>query len=294
MNWLIVIIIVALLVIFPHLRIIVLNPIKTIVHSIKDFYLYVRYRKWNICKAYGFIDMYCSDTSKVFGNGKTCSGTYACLEISRMYNDKKVYDFDKKEWVKQRVFIMSNVYIDVPNYIHLKNAVQITEFHQYQKSTDVLIVFVDECGILFNSRNYKENIGADLLNSMLTCRKKKFGMILTAQRFNQVDALIRQLTSRVIMCDKWWRAVVLRVFNGYDMEYCTNPDLLTHRTTGYFATNKLFNAYDTNQGVEDLRKKVQAGEMLTDYEILESQGYDNGSIENVRSGNRKFKKRWKK
>lgn len=283
-----------LLLFCPHLRIIILNPLKSLINSIKDLYMYFRYRKWNVCKEYGFIDMYCSDTSKVFGNGKTCSGVNRCLNISKKFNNKLVYDFDNKEWAEQHVFIMSNVIIDVPNFIYLKNATQITEFHKFQKPTDVLIVFVDECGILFNSRNYKENIGAELLNSMLTCRKKKFGMILTAQRFNQVDALIRQLTSRVIMCDKLWRAVVLRVFNGYDMEYCTNPNLLTHRTTGYFATNNLFNSYDTNQGVEDLRKKVENGEMLTDYEILESLGNDNGTIENVRSGNRKFKRRWKK
>lgn len=278
------------LVIFPHLRNIIFHPILTITNAPVDLYKYIKYKRWRECKSYGRIDMYCSDTSKVFGNGKTLSGTHYVRKIYHKYNEKMIYDFDENEWIEQKIVILSNVHLkDVP-YTHLTDTQQILDMHDNMQAGEIMLVYIDECGVIFNSRNFKENIGQDLLNSMLTCRKKKFGMFLTAQRFNQVDALIRQLTSRVYMCEKFWRSVVLRVYNGYDMEYCTNVQYLKSTTLSYFATNKLFASYDTNQGVEDIKKKQKNNEMLSYSEILESQGTSPDGIVNVRTGNRKLKK----
>ena len=290
MQFIIVFILIILIVMFPHLRNILCHPIQTLINAPVDFYKYIRYKKWRECKSYGTIDMYCSDTSKVFGNGKTLSGTHYVRNIYNKYNDKLIYDSDEKEWISQKIIILSNVHLkDVP-YTHLTDVQQILDMHDVLKSGEIMLVYIDECGVIFNSRNFKDNIGQDLLNSMLTCRKKKFGMFLTAQRFNQVDALIRQLTSKVFMCEKFWRSVVLRVYNGFDMEYCTNVSYLKATTISYFATNKLFASYDTNQGVEDIKKKQKNKEMLSYDEILSSQGASPDRVLNVRTGNRKLQK----
>lgn len=282
--------VVGLLILFPRLRCIVFNLPLVLWYLSQDLVIYIWFKRWRECNSFGTIDMYCSDTSKVFGNGKTLSGVHYIRNIYKEYNGKKIYDFDEKKWIEQKIIILSNVMLkDVP-YIHLYNVEQIINRHDVMKAGEIMIVFIDECGIIFNSRNFKDNIGQDLLNSMLTCRKKKFGMFLTAQRFNQVDALIRQLTSRVFMADKWWRTVVLKVFSGYDMEYCANIDMLKYSTMSYFATNKLFASYDTNQNVEDIKQKQKSGEMLTNKEILENQGNIPDGLHNVRKLSRKGKK----
>ena len=278
------------LVAFPHFRNIVFHPLLVFYYAPKDLYKYLKYRRWRECNEYGSINMYCSNIRKVFGNGKTLSGVNYIRNVYKKYNGKMIYDFDNNEWIEQKIVILSNVMLKDISYIHLYNSDQIVNRHEVMQKGEVLLVFIDEAGIIFNSRNFQDNIGQDLLNAMLTCRKKKFGMFFTAQRFNQVDALIRQLTSWVFMAEKMWRSVVLRRFSGYDMEYCTNPQYISSDVFTYFATDALFRSYDTNQGVEDLKKAKKNGAMLSNKEILENQGNTTSDINNARLNKRYYKK----
>lgn len=77
-----------------------------------------------------------------------------------------------------------------------------------------------------NSRNFKTNIDPLFLNTILTCRHYYISLYYTAQRFGHVDALLRQVTSCVIDCDKLWRLQRLNTYDAWDMENATNIQLL--------------------------------------------------------------------
>lgn len=285
---------------FPHLRNIVLHPFKSTWYALIDLYARVRYMKKNECPFFGKIIAFCSDNDQVFGCGKTLSSVWKIVRLYRRYNNKKVWDKEQKKFVKQHIKILSNVHfkpfkkffglikVNI-EYEYLSDCQQIVEFHNKLNATDVGIVFIDEASTQFNSRNFKTNISTTLLNSMLTCRHRKFGMILTAQRFNQIDALIRQITSEVHMCSKLWRSEVVKIVSAYDLEYVTNLQYIKSRLYRYFVPNWLYRAYDTSAIVEDIKRKQESGELLSDAEVLELQGTDNGTYFNAGT-TRKFRK----
>ena len=71
-------------------------------------------------------------------------------------------------------------------------------------------------------------------------------MYYTAQRFGHVDALLRQVTSCVVDCDKLWRFQRQNLYDAWEMENATNTQLLTPLTRRcWFVTNKDYAAYDT-------------------------------------------------
>lgn len=273
----------------PHLRNIVLHPCRSLYYGTIDIYNYIRYKKYNECKFYGKIIAFCSASSEVFGCGKTLTAVYKVICIYKQYNNKLVYDKEHSKFVKQRIRILSNIELKTIDYEPLNNTQQIIKFHESLGTCDVGIVFIDETSSLFNSRDFKTNISPDLLKSMCTCRHTHFGMIFTAPRFNQIDALMRQICSEVHMCSKSWRSEVVRIVDAYELEYCTNLKYIESTLYRYFVPNWLYESYDTDDIVNDIKKQHASGEHLSDDEVLQLQGDDKGTYFNV-GGTRKFKK----
>lgn len=265
------------------LRCFILNLPSVIYYLLKDVFLWFIHLKMNECKAYGKIDVYCG----LFGRGKTLSATNKAARIYKKYNGRVVYNSDTRSYELQEVKILSNVSLNIP-YEKLESTEQIINCHKGLSDMSVCIVLIDEASTQFNSRNFKTNISATLLNSMLTCRHHKFGMILTAQRFNHIDALIRQICNNAIECKKIWRFQYLRTADAWDLENCTNIKLVQHYKTCWFVRDRDYKRYDTSAVVDDIKRKQANGELLTDAEVLELQGNINTSEYNVKG--RKMKK----
>jgi len=268
-----------LLFMFPLLRCALSNPFSVIKYSLIDFKKYIKYKRWNECSDFGKIIMY----TGLFGRGKTLSAVHRVIDIYNKYNGKKVFNFKNMSWEVQEIKILSNVEINIP-FIKLESAEQIVNCsNMLENESSVCIVLIDEASTQFNSRNFKTNISSTLLNSMLTCRHHKFGMFLTAQRFNHVDALIRQITESVVECRKIWRFQLQYVCSAWDLENCTNIKLVDYVARCWFVRNKDYSAYDTSAVVDDIKRKQANGELLTDQEVLNNQGNQNLSEFNVSS-----------
>ena len=268
------IILLIVIILFPAVRTIVCHPLSVLYYAIKDTYKYIRYRRWNECKPgvhYGVLNMYVGSNNRIFGSGKTLTAVEWVISVYDTYNGKKVFNQHTKKWEIQEIRIVSNVELNIP-YVPLKSTDDIINCHEGLNESSVSIVFIDEAGTQFNSRNFKTNISSTLLNSMLTCRHQHFGMILTSPRYLMVDSLMRNICSIVSECRKIWRLQMLYKCSAWDLENCTNVMLVPHWTSCWFVKDKHYNAYDTYANVDEIKRMQKNGELLSDSEVLELQG----------------------
>lgn len=277
-------------------RVVLLHPVKTIRYMIPDIYKYLRYKQWRNCRT-GKIICYVG----LFGKGKTLSAVHSVCVAYHKYNNKLIYDFDRKKWVKQRVHIISNVELSIPyeRFISLSQIVSAAEkMRSYDMENDTLtitLVLGDEFSVQLNSRSFKTNIDPLFLNTLLTCRHHHISLIYTSQRFNHVDALLRQVTSYVITCNKCWRIMVHGQIDAYELENATDPTLIKpQRRFGWFITDRAYNAYDTLACVGNLAKSCQSGDMLTEEEILALQQNTPSDMDVVTKPSRKYIRNVKK
>lgn len=279
-------------------RVVLLNPLKSIFYAIKDGYTYLKYKKWRVC-ATGVIIAFVG----LFGKGKTLSGVhYVAKVLFNTYHDKKIYDFDRKKWVTQKVHIVSNVEINVPTYEKFVSLFQVVSIADRYKKIDeendtltVHIILGDEFAVQLNSRKFKDNIDPMFLNTLLTCRHHHISLIYMAQRFGQVDALLRQVTSYVISCEKCWRIMVHKKYDAYELENASNIlDVQPLSRFGWFITDSDFGMYDTLACVEQLKKSCQEGDMLTEAEILALQQNTPSDMDAVQKPSKRYLKRMKK
>lgn len=271
-------------------RVIVSHPVKAVYNAIIDIYKYFKYAQWNNCKT-GTIACYVG----LFGKGKTLSAVKKVVDIYEKYNNKKVYDFDRRKWVTQKIHILSNVELSVPyrKFTGLSQIVQVANsFKDYDYENDLLtctVVLGDEFSVQLNSRQFKSNIDPLFLNALLTCRHHHIMLIYTAQRFNHVDALLRQVTSFVIDCNKLWRIMVHQQYDAYSLENATDPTLVQPVSRfGWFIEKKHFDAYDTLACVGNLTKSCEEGDMLTEEEILALQQNNGVNMDAVLKPSRKY------
>lgn len=279
------------------LRIAVMHPIHTILYGIKDGFNYIRYKKWRNCKT-GKLIAY----TALFGKGKTLSAVHYVVSKYNKYNDLMVYDEDRKKWVTQKIQIISNVdLIGVPAQ-KLESLSQVFRVSQIQKKRDIendtltcTFVLGDEFSVQMNSRSFKDNINALFLNTLLTCRHHHISLVYTAQRFNQVDALLRQVTSFVVECDKVWRFMQHRYYDAYALENATEPALVkSYKNTGFFIKDRDYHAYDTLACVDNLQKKFDENDMMSDEEILKLQMNNGVNMDGVLKPSRKYRRMKKK
>lgn len=288
-----VIVVAALLFMFPVLRCAVFHPVKLVVYGGVDLFDYFRYQKWNECQT-GELVAYVG----LFGKGKTLSAVHKVVGIYHQYDGKQVWDRDRKKFVTQRVKVLSNVALRIPyeEFVSLQQVVHCADTNgAYDMQHDTLtitIVLGDEFSVQMNSRNFKSNIDPLFLNTLLTCRHYHISLYFTAQRFGHVDALLRQVTSYVVDCNKTWRFQCQNVYDAWEMENATNPQLLTPLSRRcWFVENKDYEAYNTLACVGNLQKSFKEGDMLTEDEILALRRNDQSvGMEGVAKPSRRWRK----
>jgi len=254
----------------PVFRCAVFHPLSVVIFGVKDLFLHVLRKKANVCptgKLVGFTGL--------FGKGKTLSAVHEVCYLYNHYNDKKVWCSRRKKFVTQRIHVISNVAISIPyeDFVSLEQVVLAAERSQaYDDAHGTLTVTLclgDEFSVQMNSRSFKTNIDPLFLNTLLTCRHYHISLYYTAQRFGHVDALLRQVTSYVVECDKLWRFQRQSYYDAWELEKATSSQLVAPLfRTCWFVKDKDYNAYNTLACVGNLKKSMQAGDMMSEAEIL--------------------------
>lgn len=271
-------------------RVIVTHPVSTIWYGVIDMYKYFWYRCWNNC-ATGTISCYVG----LFGKGKTLSAVHKVVSLYKRYNDKKIFDFNRNKWVTQKIHIISNVSLAIPyeDFVSLSQIVAVADrmrsLDEQNNTLTCTIVLGDEFSVQLNSRSFKSNIDPLFLNTLLTCRHHHISLIYTSQRFNHVDALLRQVTGYVYTCNKVWRIMVHEQYDAFDLENASDPTLIKpKRRFGWFIRDAAFNAYDTLACVGNLTKSCKEGDMLTEEQILDLQRNNPANLDGVVNPSRKL------
>lgn len=286
---------VILLAAFPAVRCAVCHPGLVTFYSLHDLRDLFRYKKFNNFKC-GDLDIYCG----YFGAGKTLSLVHKVVGIYNHFNDLPVWDSERGKFVKQRILVLSNVDLAIP-FVHLDSLSQVVAASkinkQYDSEHDTLtctVVCMDELSVQLNSRSFKDNIDAYFLNTLLCCRHYHISFYGSAQRFQHVDKLMRDVTRNVIQCKKVWRFQILSVYDAWQLENATSPEMIRPLARScWFVRNRDFAAYDTLAVVDNLQKKYKEGDILTQAEILANQSPADPNPEIVSNPSRKFKRRLK-
>lgn len=262
---------------FNYFIFFITNIHKFIIFGIKDIYKYFHFKMYNNFNGFGRIYLYSASGSQVFGSGKTLSMIRNVFNIYHTYNNKTVYDFDKKKYTTQRIHIISNVELYGIPYIKFTDVSQFIDIEKYNfGSMDIVLYVLDESGAIFNSRQFRDNIGTEMLTRLLQSRKNKCCLFMTSQRLQFTDKLLREILSHVIECKKVWRIVINKYYNPLDLEYALNPSLIKADFMRlWFATDNSFKMYNTYQLVEQLRKEYNPNMYLSTEEILATYGQDN-------------------
>ena len=276
MLQIIVIVLIALavaLVMFPTFRCAFFHPVAVLVNGVRDLVIYVKHKDYNICGT-GELVAY----TGLFGKGKTLSVVHRVVSSYEQYDGKPVWCPRRKKMVTQRIKVISNVSLSIPyeDFVSLEQIVLAAENNRaYDDDHDTLtvtLVLGDEFSVQMNSRNFKTNIDPLFLNTILTCRHYYISLYYTAQRFGHVDALLRQVTSYVIDCDKLWRFQRLSKYDAWGLENATNTQLIAPISRScWFVRDRDYNAYNTLACVGNLKKSMKAGDMMTEEEILKLQ-----------------------
>ena len=279
---------------FPVLRCILLHPVSVAVNGCKDLFLYFRQKKYN---DYGTGELVAY--TGLFGKGKTLSVVHRVVGAYDLYNGNKVWCPRRKKMVTQRIHVISNVSLSIPyeEFVSLEQIVLAAEKSRaYDDEHDTLtrtLVLGDEFSVQMNSRNFKTNIDPLFLNTILTCRHYYISLYYTAQRFHHVDALLRQVTSYVVDCNKLWRFQRQNCYDAWDLEQASSPTMVRpFKRSCWFVRNKDYEAYDTLACVGNLKHSMKAGDMMTETEILAlQQNSQQSNMEGVERPSKRFMRR---
>lgn len=281
----------------PEVRYTVFHFPTVFYNACVDLYKYVRFKRWNELLDYGRMDIYIADEKQPFGSGKTLNMVRSALATYKAYNNVEIFDFSKFEWVTQHVHIYSNLkLLDVP-YVPLTSTQQMIDIAEGRGVPDdgnrhVYLFLFDELGRVFNNREWKTNINSDFLSALLQQRKHRIIVKGTVQDFSLFDATMRKISSKVFSCSKKWRFLTLREYYAKDIERAGfNTDLISVRSLMVnFATDKLYNSYDTNEVVGEIAKEIQQGMRLSNEEVLNSSG-SSGDLNTLTRIHKRFKRR---
>ena len=289
--------IVVLCIFWVPFRIAFLNPVYTILYAFVDGYHYFKHKKYNWFEA-GRLDCY----SAHFGGGKTLSIVHYVMGIYERYNNKYVWDRSLGCFVRQCIHVISNVEFTRIPFQPLHGLDEIVNLAMYNKDIDkkehtrtVILVVIDEASAQLNSRNFKSNIDATFLNTLITSRHYHISILYSSQKFKLTDKLMRDVTQRVINCRKYWRLLVQYVYDADEIEYASDPSMVKPISrTGFFVKNKDYFAYDTLAVVGQLKKSIDENDFLSEREILELRNPIDPDNSLVRHPSRRAKKRLKK
>jgi hypothetical protein len=282
---------------FIPFRLAVLHPFKTVYYGVTDFVRYVLHRDWRVLDG-GVLNCYGAH----FGGGKTLSMAHFVTELYSRKNNKKVWDRGRKKWVTQKIHVIANFDLKLIPYEKLESLSQVLACAKYNKMIDeenntrtVTMVLIDEASVQLNSRNFKSNIDANFLNTLLTCRHYHINLWYSSQKFKLTDALMRSVTQRYINCNKIWRFMCLNVYNADEIEYASDPTMVKPiRRKGFFVRDKDYHSYDTLACVDALERSAREGDMMSEKEILELRGQLNPDNDSVNHRSFKLKRRKRK
>lgn len=280
---------------FPALRCALCHPVAVPRYGTTDFYKYIKYKRFNDYQT-GDLDIYCG----YFGAGKTLSLVHKVVGIYNKYNGLSVWDSARKKFVTQRILVLSNVQLNIP-FVPLESLSQVVALSKinqnYDQQHDTLtcsIVCMDELSVQMNSRSFKSNIDAYFLNVLLCCRHYHISFYGSAQRFQHVDKLLRDVTRNVIQCRKVWRFQLLNYYDAWELENVSNPEMVKPLARKcWFVFDCDYAAYDTLAVVQNLEKKYAEGDILTQAEILANQAPIAPDSDMISNPSRKFKRRLK-
>lgn len=281
---------------FIPFRLVIKHPAYTVYYAVKDAYFYITHKHKNNAPT-GLLIAY----TGLFGKGKTLSAVHYIVQLYFQYNDLQVWDRERKKFVTQKVHVISNVDLSIPyeKFVSLEQIVRIADVnHKKDLENDTLtitLVLGDEFSVQMNSREFKKNINPLFLNTLLTCRHHHILLVYDAQRFNHVDALLRQVTSYVIECEKKWRFMLQYQYDAFVLENAQNINLVEPDIKyGWFITDDDYNAYDTLACVGNLKKSAEDGDMMSEQEILALQCNNAVNMDAIEKPSRKYIKSRKK
>lgn len=220
---------------------ILITFIKALVYLPKDVYFYIKEQKWNEWEGFG-LRVYVG----MFSTGKSLSAV----------------NYVRRNALRYNLNVLSNIkLIDVP-YTPLIN---------YQQIIDApanTIILIDEISTVLNARSWKD-FNVNLLFQLLQCRKQKKELVCTAQRFAHVDKLIRDITAEVVVCRKKWRVAFNIAYDGWSYENATASFAITPIWRKcYVATDELYNAYDTDEIIDNAKRT----DFVSNDETLQKRG----------------------
>lgn len=285
----------ALCILSPVFRCAVTHPISAVKNAVVDVRDTVKFKRQNNYRT-GDLNIYCG----YFGSGKTLSLVHKVVGIYRHYDGLTVWDSARKKFVTQRVLVLSNVDLCIP-YVHLESLAQIVAVSDANKRFDdehdtltCTVVCMDELSVQMNSRSFKDNIDAYFLNTLMCCRHYHISFYGSAQRFAHVDKLMRDVTMSVIQCRKVWRFQLNTYYDAWEMENATNPEMIKPLARRcWFVRNSDYAAYDTLAVVQNLQKKYNSGDILSETEILANQSPTAPNMDAVSNVSRRYLRRQK-
>ncbi len=283
-------------IIFPELRYTVFHLPTVLYNAVVDIYKYFRYKKYNSYREFGKMQIYVANEKQPFGSGKTLSIVDYVISVYKRYNGAIVWSDSLQVFVEQKIKIYSNVELRGIPYVPLVSYEQLINAREETCDTMIQLFVIDELGSQFNNRTWKNNLPMDLLEAILQQRKSKIAILGTVQDWSLFDKTLRTVSSECIVCSKRWRFVVNRVFYAKDMERAGyNVDLIqSHGVRCFFATDKVYNSYDTNERVDKLVQAVADGEILSNEEIINHANGDSADIDTLTTLKRKYRKRVRK
>jgi hypothetical protein len=284
------IVLAVVLVMFPTLRCGLFHPASVLRYGVLDLYHYIVHKGGNSCPS-GELVAYVG----LFGMGKTLSAVHKVVSTYEQYNGKLVWCSRRKKLVTQQIKVLSNVSLNIPyeDFISLEQIVLCAErneaYDDAHNTLTVTLVLGDEFSVQMNSRNFKSNIDPLFLNTLLTCRHYHISLYYTSQRFGHVDALLRQVTSYVVDCRKFWRFQRQDFYDAWELENAANTLLLTPMSRGcWFVHDKDYNAYNTLACVGNLKRSMKDGDMMTEEQILALQQNQPSNMEGVVKPSRRW------
>lgn len=283
LKGLVIVFICFLLIFTPFGRFIPFNLPLMVVYAPIDVFNYFRYKKYNECDFYGFIDIY----NGYFGGGKSLSAVDRVIQVFRRYNGKMIWCKELKKFIPQKITIISNLELVGVPYVPFESERQLIEYEA--ELGEVLIFLIDEIGTVWNNRDFKE-FNPDVFTNIVQSRKRKMAIIGTLPKIVGTDINVRRFTDDVIVCSKTWRIIKHRYFKADELENCSNVDMLEPHTIRYkFVTNRMYEQYNTNAMVDKLKKDMELGKLMS-FRELANQSDGNGDIKQAKL-KRKYRKR---
>lgn len=231
------------------------NLHRVLFYMLRDSASYFRSRRWEGFPYYG-IDMFVA----MFGKGKTLSMTHRARKIYRQYGDK--------------VRFFSNYHLkDIP-YIPLINFNQLVDLGSDgdEDGGDYVgtVVLLDEISSVLSHRNFA-SFPLELLSMLCQQRKRRIYIMCSAQRFFMVDKIWRGITTRVVICSKFWRLVHNVYFDAWEYENATTASVLQRLGHAWwFCRDRDYNAYDTSEMIT----RSAAADFISNEETIVRKGLD--------------------